>query len=935
MILCIQALCLLPALSLSRPIPGQDPTDRERFDELLERIDELTNALDKVREEINLLSDGTTPPAKRFEWWAEHLAMEERSAFADSKWQHLGPTNISGRVTDVALTTPRGETYVMYAATASGGVWKTGNEGQTWESVFDDGPTQSIGDITLAPSDQSQLWVGTGEANIFRSSMAGCGVYRSLDGGETFEHKGLAATHTIARIVIHPTDPETVYVAASGHEWTDNPERGVYRTVDGGESWDQVLFVDEQSGAIDLVMDPVKPEILYAATWERRRKRWNDPRAEPDHTGSGIWRTTDAGDSWEPVNDGLPEPQHRGRIGIDVARSNPNVLYAFIDNYEEREEDDEEEEEETDSYGREREAAIKASEIYRSDDRALTWRKVSKSDDYMARIPSTYGWVFGQMRVDPTNEDKIYVMGLSLHVSEDGGDSFRRLGGMHADHHALWIDPINTDYLVNGNDGGISVSYDGGEHWHSHTDNLPAVQFYNVGYDMEEPFNVYGSIQDHGSRKSVANVARIRGGRENQRAGRRRSRGRGVATEWESTSGGEASYHAVDPSDPDTLYSAGFYGSIGRSDQASGERARLRLETEDEEDELRGQWLAPFIISPHNPRIIYHGMNRLFRSMDRGEKFAPISPNLTGNDPDQLGDIPFQTIATISESPFEFGRIFVGSDDGLLHVTFDSGKTWKLISDDLPRERWFSRVVASQWTDGVVYAAQNGKRWDDFTAYLWRSENDGESWRSIADGIPGGPINVVAEDPKNPDVLYVGTDLGVYVSMDRGESWDALTAGLPTTYVHDLIVHPRDDVIVIATHGRGMWAMDARPIQDPEFGRSEEEEGEEEAQDAESAGKEAATEGETAEGDGEVDEAEAQDAEDEAAAADESAEGEAATGNGEVDEAEAQDAVDEAAAADEGAEGEAAEGDEGAARGEPAEGEGDDDGAGEEESEDG
>jgi hypothetical protein len=453
----------------------------------------------------------------------------------------------------------------------------------------------------------------------------------------------------------------------------------------------------------------------------------------------------------------------------------------------------------------------------------------------------------------------------------------------------------------------------------------------------------------------------------------------------------------VDPSDPDTLYSAGFYGSIGRSDQASGERARLRLEAEDEEDELRGQWLAPFIISPHNPRIIYHGMNRLFRSMDRGEKFAPISPNLTGNDPDQLGDIPFQTIATISESPFEFGRIFVGSDDGLLHVTFDSGKTWKLISDDLPRERWFSRVVASQWTDGVVYAAQNGKRWDDFTAYLWRSENDGESWRSIADGIPGGPINVVAEDPKNPDVVYVGTDLGVYVSMDRGESWDALTAGLPTTYVHDLIVHPRDDVIVIATHGRGMWAMDARPIQDPEFERSEEEEGEEEAQDAESAGEEAATEGETAAGDGEVDEAEAAAAdegtdgeaaegdgevdedeaaaadegtdgeaaegdgevdedeaaaadegtdgeaaegdgevdEDEAAAADEGTDGEAAAGDGEVDEDEAEDAEDDAAAADEGTDGEAAEGDEGAARGEPAEGGCDDDGAGEEESEDG
>ena len=824
----------------------------------------------------------TTSPALRLEWWNEHLAMEEGSAFADLKWHHLGPTNTSGRVTDVDLTSPRGETYVMYAATASGGVWKTVNEGQTWKPIFDEGPTQSIGDIALAPSDQSQVWVGTGEANIFRSSMAGCGVYRSLDGGDTWEHKGLTGTHTIARVVIHPKDPDTVYVAASGHEWTDNPERGVYRTRDGGETWDHVLFVDEESGAIDLVMDPGNPRVLYAATWERRRKRWNDPRAEPDNTGSGVWRTTNGGDSWEPVNDGLPEPQHRGRIGIDIARSNSDVIYAFIDNYDKREV--EEEDEGTDSYGRKRKDRIKGSEVYRSDDRAKTWRKVSKSDDYMARVPSTYGWVFGQMRVDPSDENRIYIMGLSLHVSEDGGESFRRLGGMHADHHALWIDPDNPDYLVNGNDGGVSISYDGGENWHSFTDNLPAVQFYNVGYDMEEPFNVYGSIQDHGSRKGVANVARIRGGQGEQSRRRRRSSSRGVATEWASTSGGEASYHAVDPSDPNTLYSAGFYGSIGRSDQESGDRARLRLKTDDDEEELRGQWLAPFIISPHNPRIIYHGMNRLFRSMDRGEKFAPISPNLTRDNPDELGDIPFQTITTISESPFEFGRIFVGTDDGMLHVTHDSGKTWSLISGDLARERWFSRVVASRWTDGMVYAAQNGKRWDDLAAYLWCSEDDGESWRNIAEGIPGGPINVVAEDPKNPDVVYVGTDLGVYVSLDRGESWEALTAGLPTTYVHDLIVHPRDDVLVIAPHGRGMWAMDARPIQDPEFGQSEEEEGDE-TKDADSSDGETEAEGEAAaEGDEAAGE-EAVDAEGEDAAVEETADvAEKETGEDSADE---------------------------------------------------
>ncbi len=800
--------CLLAALCLSQPTLAQE--SKASQDELLEKIDDLTEALESLRSDIDPPAT-STDPALRLEWYAEHAMMKEHSPYKDLSWKHLGPTNTSGRVTDVAVGSPRGKSYDIYVATASGGVWKTKNEGVTWESIFNDMPTQAIGDVTLAPSDQSQVWVGTGEPNIFRSSMAGCGVWFSPDGGETWEHKGLAATHTIARIVVHPTDPNIVYVAASGNEWTKNHERGVYRTKDGGESWEHVLFVGDEAGASDLVMDPVRPEILYASTWQRTRKRWNDPRTEPSHTDSGIWRSMDGGDTWESMDEGLPQPNHRGRIGIDVSRSNPGVIYAFVDNYEKRP-PKEGADEGTDSYGRKRDRGIKGSEIYRSDDHAKTWRKVSKSGDSMARLGSTYGWVFGQMRVDPNDEDTIYVMGLSLNVSNDGGKSFRRLGGMHSDHHALWIDPDNSDYLVNGNDGGVVISYDGGENWRQFTDNLPVVQFYNVGYDMAEPFNVYGSIQDHGSRKGVVNVDRLRG------SGRARRWGgsRGLATEWKGTSGGEASYHQIDPSNPDTLYAAGFYGSISRTDQGTGERARLSLKAGDEEEELRGQWLAPFLISPHNPRIIYHGMNRLFRSMDRGENFAPISPDLTRNDPDELGDIPFQTIASISESPFEFGRIFVGTDDGQLQRTFDSGKTWELITDGLKQERWISRVIASRWTDGVVYAAQNGKRWDDLDAYLWKSEDNGTTWRSIAEGIPGAPINVVREDPKNPDLLYVGTDLGVYVSTDSGESWAALGKSLPVTYVHDLIIHPRDDVIVVATHGRGMWAFDARPLQDPE-----------------------------------------------------------------------------------------------------------------------
>jgi photosystem II stability/assembly factor-like uncharacterized protein len=805
--------CLGAAVLLALPATSQTAEQVDRLDQLLNRLDELELAIDNLRGDLKPATAPSTSAEQRLQWFAEHQALQQHSPFLDLPWQHLGPTNISGRVVDVAVSTPRGESYTVYAATASGGVWKTDNEGVTWKSIFNDMPTQSIGDLALAPSDQQQVWVGTGEANIFRSSMAGCGVYRSMDGGQTWQHKGLAATHTISRIVVHPTDPQTVYVAASGHEWTDNPERGIYRTTDGGDSWELVLFVDSQSGAIDLAMDPVKPEILYASTWQRRRLRWNDPRTEADHTGSGIWRTTDGGDHWEAMNDGLPAAPQRGRIGIDIARSNPNVLYAFVDNYDLRAVS--EDEVGSDSYGRQREGMIKGAEVYRSDDRAQSWSKVSPSDDYMAGIGSTYGWVFGQIRVDPSDEDRVYIMGLSLHVSEDGGQSFQRLRGMHGDHHALWIDPINGDYLVNGNDGGVNFSYDGGKNWRLFNDLLPVVQFYNVGYDMAEPFNIYGSIQDHGSRKAEVNVSGIRASNQqsDENPRRRRWRSRAIAVEWDGTSGGEASYHAVDPSNPSTLYSAGFYGSIGRTDQESGERERLKLPAE--ESSLRGQWLAPFIISPHNPRILYHGMNRLMRSLDRGANFAAISPDLSRNDPAELGDIPYQTITAISESPFEFGRIFVGTDDGLVHVTHDGGATWQRITEGLKPERWISRVIASRWTDGVVYVAQNGKRWDDLGAYLWKSTDNGKTWARISAGIPGAPINVVREDPKNPDLLYVGTDLGVYLSTDRGQSWNALGAGLPSTYVHDLIVHPRDDIIVIATHGRGMWALDARPLQNP------------------------------------------------------------------------------------------------------------------------
>ena len=732
---------------------------------------------------------------QRLKLYDQHLAMKETSLFKNLPWQFIGPTNVSGRMTDVDVVPPKGQNYTIYVAGASGGVWKTVNEGTTWEPIFEHAPSTSIGDVTLAPSDPNIIWIGTGEANIFRSSMAGTGVYKSMDAGKTWNYMGLAKTHTIPRIVIHPKNPDIVYVAGSGHEWTNNEERGVYKTVDGGKTWKKILYIDEKTGAIDLVMDPGDPNTLYASTWQRIRLKWNDPRNEADYTGSGIFKTTDGGETWKPINNGLPEAKFRGRIGLDLCAKKPNVVYAFVDNYEPA---GKAEEGEADSYGRPKGGVIRGATIFRSDNSGETWRQVSEQNDYMLRLSATYGWVFGQMRVDPNDENKIYVMGLALHVSEDGGKTFRRLRDMHADHHGLWIDPGNSNYLVDVNDGGVAISYDGGENWRTFYNNLPLVQFFNVMYDMAEPFRVYGSIQDHGSRRGIVDLSR--------------GRDKIPAVKFEGAPGGEGSSHAIDPLDPDIVYSAGFYGNISLADLKTKNRKSIVPKPAKDEAKYRGQWVAPFIISPHNPRIIYHGMNYLFRSLDRGDTWEKISPDLTYNDPKKIGDISYQTIFTISESPLKFGLIYAGTDDGRAHVTKDGGLTWKEISKSLPK-RWISRIVASAFDEATVYMSQNGKRDDDFAAYLWKSTNYGKTWQDISGNIPCGPINVVREDPKNKNILYVGTDIGAYVSIDGGEIWNVLSNNFPSTFVHDIVIHPRENIAVAATHGRGMYALDVSFLQ--------------------------------------------------------------------------------------------------------------------------
>lgn len=732
-----------------------------------------------------------TEPGDRLAWYQAHVAMKEASLFKIPEWRFIGPEIMSGRIIDIAV--PSDEPHSFYIAAASGGVWKTMNAGTSWEPVLEHAPSTSVGAVSVSPSHPEIIWVGLGESNIFRSSMAGAGVFKSTDRGKTWVHRGLAGTHTIGRIVIHPNDPNIVYVAASGHEWTDNKERGVYKTTDGGASWVQALFVDEKTGAVDLRMDPGNPNVLYASMWNRIRKKWSDPKPGG---GDGIFKTADGGKTWTPLTNGFPPPEFSGRMGIDIARTRPSVLYVLLDNHEIARQPGEGE---TDSYGRPAKAVKKGAELYRSDDAGLSFRKVSESENMM-RLFSTYGWVFGQVRVDPNDENTVYVMGVPLMKSTDGGKTFESLDypDLHVDHHALWIDPADSKHLINGNDGGVNLSYDGGKTWQNCL-GPGVVQFYNVALDMDSPFNVYGSIQDNGCYKGPVTYDPLWSDK----------------WEWVPVPGGEASMLAVDPSDPHILYNEGFYGSLNRSEWKEGrwDTKRITPVAAEGEPKLRGQWLAPFILSTHNPHILYHGMQYVFRSMDRGETWKRISPDLTYNDPEKQGDISFQTLTSISESPITFGLIYAGTDDGRVHVTRDGGNHWTEIVKGLPYGKWVSRILASAYQEGTVYLTLNGKRDDDLRDYIYRSTDYGKTWKDISGNIPCGPVNVIREDPRNSQLLYVGTDLGVYLSVNDGQSWETLPSQIPTTFVHDLAVHPRDAMLVAGTHGRGVYVMDVSILQ--------------------------------------------------------------------------------------------------------------------------
>jgi photosystem II stability/assembly factor-like uncharacterized protein len=748
-----------------------------------------------------------------------YRSMAESSPYRTIPWQYLGPTNISARATDIDVADRNGARRI-YVGYATSGVWKTDDNGATWQAVFEHQASTSIGDVAVAPSNPDIVWIGTGEANLFRASMAGVGIYKSIDGGRTFAHSGLTDTHTIARIVVHPTNPDIVYVAATGHAWTDNEMRGVFKTTDGGKTWTKVFYRSSRTGAADLVMDPSDPNTLYASTWQRIRRKWSDPRVEPGYSEGGIWKTTDGGATWIEASEGLPAARFRGRTGIDVSRSNPSVLYAFVDNYDEGRPP---RENERDAYGRPIvESRIKAAEIYRTDDKGKTWRKASESNDFMTGHSGTYGWVFGQIRVDPTNPDTIYSMGLGLHVSRDAGKTFTTLRGMHGDHHGLWIDPKNPSMLYNANDGGFYWSEDGGKKW-QFANTAAGAQFYNVMLDTSTPFWAYGSIQDHGSYRGRVDLA----------AGRDRI----PAVEWVSAPGGEGSNQAIDPKNPEIVYSHGFYGNFTREDlsvskewrwggQGRGRGGRgqrpgvTNIRPQAEGGELRAQWMAPVVVSPHDTSTIYTGYQYVFRSTNRGDTWERISPDLTANNSDEMllkssNAIPYQTVTSLEESPRVKGLIYAGTDDGRLHVTRDAGKQWTDLSGNVATRRWYSRIVPSQHDDGTLYVTQRGREDDDFGVYVYKSTDFGKTFVSLAANLPAGPVNVVREDPASAGTLYLGTDFGAFISTDGGKTWQVLGGNLPSTQVSDLRYQARDNIIVISTYGRGMYAMDGLRVKKP------------------------------------------------------------------------------------------------------------------------
>jgi photosystem II stability/assembly factor-like uncharacterized protein len=701
------------------------------------------------------------------------------TALKNLKFRNIGPAVMGGRMDDFAVV--ESDPRIIYVGSAAGGIFKTVNGGTTWTPIFDDQSNPSIGDMALAPSNPSILYVGTGEPNNRQSSSWGDGMFKSMDSGRTWTHIGLRETHHIGRIVVHPHDPEIVYVAALGDLWGPNKERGVYKSTDGGANWTQALFINEDTGVSDIAIDPQSPNILYAAAYERRRTVFGYDGGGPD---GGIYRSLDSGAHWAKLAGGLPAQGDYGRCALDVSRSNHNVVYALIEHR-------------------------TRGGVYKSENQGATWTRTSDTNDR----PSYYS----QIRVDPNNENKVWLGGVPLYMSEDGGKTFvtNRAGRIHTDFHAIWIDPNNSDHLLAGCDGGVHVTWDSGRTW-EHIDNIAMGQFYEIAFDYQKPYHVCGGLQDNYSWCGPSQTVQQEG------------IGNG---DWISVSGGDGFYARIDPKDADIIYSESQDGNVQRRNLKTGESRSIRPEEDnDKAPRYRFQWNSPLMISAYNNKTIYYGGNYLFKSTDQGDNWERLGPDLTNNvdrntlqilgrgiDADTLsrhdGVQAWPCITAIAESPVKAGVLWVGTDDGNVQMSRDDGKTWSNVVSHVPgvkKGAYVSRIEPSRKDAGTAYLTFDNHRAADYTVYIYKTINYGDSWMKLTNGIPqdAGTVHVIREDPANPNLVFAGMEFGLYISFNGGANWEKLRNGLPTVPVFDLQIHPRDHDLILATHGRSIWIMD-------------------------------------------------------------------------------------------------------------------------------
>ena len=710
-------------------------------------------------------------------------------------FRNIGPFRTAAWVTEIAVpeTPLRDHLYTIYAATRSGGLWKTTNAGTTWTPISDSVGAAAVGAVAVAPSNPDVVWMGTGDQANARSSYSGKGVFKSSDAGATWEFMGLPDSHHIARIVIHPTRPDIVYVAAMGHLFSKNAERGVFRTTDGGKSWKKVLYVSDRVGAIDLVVKRKTPTTLYAAMYDKDRRPWQIVESGPE---SGIYKTDDGGDKWTRLTRGLPTGRI-GRIGLDLYQKNPLILYALLENQNPKSGTESRDVNAISPLA----AGIIGNELYRTDDGGRTWRKVTDVNVAGGKAP----YSFNQIRVNPHDDKTVIVTSDSMFISRDGGKTWNTnfFRGVFGDFRAMWWDPQDKDRIILGSDGGVSVSVDGGKTG-DYFPNMGVGEVYAVGVDMDDPYNVYGGMQDHDSWKGPSNSPT----------------GRITLEHWVTVGPGDGMYNVVDPTDSRWVYNTRELNQMGRMDQKTGVRTPIAPSRPQGQPRLRYNWIAPIALSPHNPTIVYAGAQVLFRSLNQGDTWEEISPDLTTNDPEKIGrNVPYCTITTISESPLRPGTIWVGTDDGKLQLTQNHGGAWTDITPSLtaagaPADRWVSRVFASRHDAGTAFVSKSGFRNDDFAPYLYKTTDFGRTWTAIKGNLPEAPINVVVQDRRNRDLLIVGNDIGVFVSIDGGAVWTRLKGNLPTVAVHDLTIHPRENDLVLGTYGRAFWTGDITPLQE-------------------------------------------------------------------------------------------------------------------------